>query len=252
MISHIANIEKIQQLLQKSNTMEFNNTLPVVIQILKKTRSLHYLLQLGHQKLETKSLQELHVGERYWAEMRSRPDTHSILISNLIKQPKMVLDFPLFTLDSEHISHLLNQEKNPIETMKNFLVERLSVATDKNEFSFLSHLLLSLQHHILTFPFQFQDRFGYAQLRAHKPTQTEQKKLEFYACFQNLGPLKGMILEVDHDSLGLSLWTPFVSTKHFLEKELDMLHGFSDVAVLIDKEIHPLYVMSHSLLDITG
>lgn len=251
MINQIQNIAKIQEILNKSNKTEFNSTLPIAIKVLKKTSSLHYMLQIGKQQMETKSMQELMIGGKYWAEMKTSKH-NTILISNLVPQPKLALQTPFFMFTMEQVSQLLTQEKKPAENLKNFVMERLSTTTDKNEFSFLSNMLLSLQQHVLTIPFFFEDRFGYAQFKKKQSESSKQKALEFYALFQNLGSLEGKILELDNEELALYLKTPFPKTKAFLESELDKLRGFSEVHINIEKEIKPFYEFSDSLLDLKG
>lgn len=251
MIQSIQNMAKIQQLLNTAKTTEFNSTLPVSLKVLSKLSSLKYWTQLGKVQMEIKSFQDLKPGLNYWAEMKSSAPKQAILLENLVRQPRLMDRDPFFMFSLKQFENLITQEK-PGTKLKTFLLERLMFTQDKNEFQFVSNMLLSLEHNILTIPLHFEDRSGYAQIKKTQSEKTQQKSIEFYALFQNLGAIKGRIFEDDADQLLMHLKSPFKSTLALLKGELSELKGFDEVTFELDNTIEPLHDFSDQLLDLKG
>ena len=154
MIKQMGQIAQVQNQLQNaaSKPTQFNAALPMRLEVMEKLQGIRYMIKVGNIAMEPKSIQELEIGGKYWA-MMGNSSSGSITLSNLIKQPHLLKDqnMPL-KLSSEVLQEFLQDGTNPFDTMKNFLSDRLANAESKWEFTFLSHMLMSLRHKVLTLP----------------------------------------------------------------------------------------------------
>ncbi len=86
----LSGLQKIAATLKNAQTpTTYNASLPMLIKVLAKLKGDMYLLQIGAQKIETRSQKQLNVGERYWGEM-GRSSLGHIALKNLIAQPKII------------------------------------------------------------------------------------------------------------------------------------------------------------------
>lgn len=84
----IGKLQKLSQVLAQSATSKasYNASLPMLIRVVSKLKGDLYLLQVGTQKIQTRSHKELFIGERYWGEMGKSTLGH-IVLRNLVHQP---------------------------------------------------------------------------------------------------------------------------------------------------------------------
>lgn len=251
MIKHMQTLAQVQNALQNSSKMtQFNATLPIKLEVLEKLQGIRYMLKIGNITMETKSLTELQVGGKYWATM-GKDNLGAITLSNLIKQPNIIRDsnIPL-RLSAENMKLFL-QSDNPFEAMKSFLTDRLAHAESKWEFAFLSHMLMSLKHKVLTLPLRYDDsnKDGLMQLRKKKVQ--EQECLEFYAVFTNLGATSGLLWDFT-EGVRLDINVMYESVASLLRHNLDSLAFIKETHISLNKNILPLYEFHNHLLDLEG
>lgn len=244
----IGKLQKLSQVLAKSasSTASYNASLPLLIRVVSKLKGDLYLLQVGTQTIQTKSHKELMVGERYWGEMGKSSLGH-IVLRNLIHQPKIIeyfhhspLQFSLQDLEN------LGKEKDIFEGFKDFLAHRLGEAQSKEEFLFLSNMLLALKNGVLNLV--IGEKEDILQIK-----RIGQNKVRFSAIMPLLGIIEGEIC-LGGSNVGkiLELKVMYESTKIALEKHLDLLQGFGVTQIVVDSRITPLYEFKQSLLDVVG
>ncbi len=255
MIDSIKAIAKLDSLINSAKITRFNSLLPLKIDVLESLIDGKYKLLVGSKLLETKSNLKLEVGESYWGEMREDTKTKKITLSNLLKQPKLLKHLnkiPKFT-SFELISIL--SSKNPKEKLKSLFLEHLSNTTSKTEFLTTSSMIHALEQNVFTFVLTKNSKdaiFQFKKRRAKKKSleKVSDTKIDFYAAFENLGPLEGVI-EIKNEVKNLSLYLYYENSIKFLEKELKSL-DFNAKIYKKDKTIEPLFYVSPNLLDIRG
>ncbi len=250
-------IKQLQQLTQVQNAMQnsskatqFNATLPIKLEVMEKLQGIRYMLKVGNTAMETKSYKELEIGGKYWA-MMGRSSVGSITLSNLIKQPSLMKEtnVPL-KLNEKMLKQFLESGENPFDAMKGFLSEQLSQAESKWEFAFLSHMLMSLKHKVLTLPLRYdEDKDGFMQMR--KKRIQNQECLEFYSVFSNLGATWGVLWNLK-EGVRLDISVMYESVASLLRRNLNELDFIRETHIIVDSEIVPLYEFSDSLLDLEG
>ena len=258
MIGNITALSKIEAILAKINakTVTFNTTLPVTIDVKEKLEPQKFLLQVGKREMTTKSALELEVGKQYWGVMKEDVKLKSPSLSQLLQKPHLLQGkkglLPTFT--TAQLETLLSSEK-PKEMMKFTLLEKMAQATSKHEFMSLSNMIQALHENVFTFVMAHNQKETLFQLKKRKSKHSkeekeEDSKIDFYAAFENLGPVEGVI-EVIDGVRKLSLYLYYENSLKFLQKELKSLdiEGF-----LYKKEgkITPLYEYGQSLLDVKG
>ncbi|MCI5968511.1 hypothetical protein [Helicobacter sp.] len=251
MIKQLHQLAQVQNTLQNSaKTTQFNATLPIKLEVMEKLQGIRYMLKVGNTAMKTKSLKELQIGGKYWA-MMGRTSTGSITLSNLIKQPNLLKDsnIPL-KLNEKTLEQFLKNSENPFDVMKGFLTERLANAESKWEFAFLSHMLMSLRHKVLTLPLRYDDsKDGFMQLK--KKRIKEQECLEFYSVFSNLGATWGLLWDFK-EGVRLDISVMYESVANLLRRNLDTLAFIQKTHINVNSNIVPLYEFSDSLLDLEG
>ena len=255
MISQIAKIAKIETLLANLKTARFNSVLPVTIDVVEKSDKNQYLLKIGNRELSTKSAMALDVVSKYWGVMKDNPELNSPTLSQLLKKPKLLQmqrkNF-LPELDSTKLQELITKQ-NPKTELKAVLLERLSQSVSKNEFMTLTNMIAALNENVFTMVLKEGNQSTMFQFKKRKKSITdssEDAKVDFYAAFEHLGPVEGVISVVgDERKLSLSLF--YEESLEFLKNELDQLdlEGF---LYKKDKNIEPIYELSASLLDMRG
>lgn len=220
MLQKILNIAKIASA-KSSQVTNFNTTLPLLLEILQRTKR-GYLLKLGNATMEAKSSTPLQVGARYFAVLNDK--NGELLISNLQKIPKIA--------ESAKNSPIVFAPKD-LETMgKDFarefrdsLLDSAINAKSKDEFLFLSNSLLALQQGILNLVIKDRNKRILLQIKRQKD-----KKIEFCAVFSNLGIIGGVVF----DESILHLRVSYERVKKLLEnsaRELD----FSEVSIAVQE-----------------
>lgn len=255
MISQIMNIAKIENLLVNLKTARFNSVLPVTIDVVEKNDKNQYLLKVGNRELNTKSAMNLDVGGKYWGVMKDDPKLNSPTLSGLLKKPQLLQmqrkNF-LPELNGTKLQELITKE-NPKAEMKAVLLERLSTAVSKNEFMTLTNMIAALNENVFTMVLKEENQstmFQFKKRKKSSPDSKEDAKIDFYAAFEHLGPVEGVVSVVgDERKLSLSLF--YEESLEFLKNELGNLdlEGF---LYKKDKNIEPIYELSASLLDTRG
>jgi hypothetical protein len=258
MIHALGALAKIEAILAKIDptTIKFNTTLPLTVDVKKELAPQKFLLQIGNKEMTTKSMQELEVGKAYWGIMKEDVKLKAHTLTQLLQKPHLLQSqkrlFPTF--NPQQLEALLESEK-PKEMMKFILLEKMAQATSKQEFMSLSNMLQALHENVFTFVMTHQQKETLFQFKKrpnknHKNQEEDEVKIDFYAAFEHLGPVEGVV-EVIEGVRKLSLYLYYENSLKFLQKELKSLdlEGF-----LYKKEgkITPLYEYGQSLLDVKG
>ncbi len=255
MISQITNIAKIESLIASLKVARFNSILPLTVDVLDRVKQNQYLLRVGTKELNTKSLVDLEVGSKYWALMKEDISTNSISISNLLKKPKLLQMqregfLPQFT--AEKLAQLISKDNPKIE-FKAMLLERLSSVTTKSEFMTIVNMLSALNENIFTMLLKDGDSGVLFQFKKRKKVNLDSKDegvIDFYAAFDNLGPIEGEISVVD-DRRRVTLNLFYENSLEFLKGELKNL-DLDGVLYHKTGDIDPIYEPLPSLLDLKG
>lgn len=252
MIKQLSQLAQVQNTLQNSanKTTQFNASLPMRLEVMEKMQGIRYMLKVGNVAMETKSLKELEIGGKYWAQM-ARGSTGGITLSNLIKQPDLLKEqnVPL-KLSSEAMQEFLKGE-NPFDVMKGFLSDRLANAESRWEFAFLSHMLMSLKQKVLTIPLHYDDESKDGLMQLRKKRIGEQECLEFYSVFANLGATWGLLWNFK-EGVRLDISVMYEGVARLLRENLKELEFIRETNISVDSGIVPLYDFSNSLLDLEG
>jgi len=210
------NISQVGKILKATNRLnmptEFNATLPIDIVVKKQLNPIRFLLQLGKKEVETKSYTPLEVGAKYKAEILQTDS--KIEIKNLTKLPNIFNKFP-DTIEYS-IDDLLKD--NPLESnkkYKSFLLNHLANATTKDEFLFYSQMLLAFNQEI-------KHLFIKDEKKALIQFKHKKRKINFYAYFENLGPIGGEIYLTDE--IYMILMVEFQNSFSFLTKYTNELN----------------------------
>lgn len=241
----LSGLQKIAATLKNAQTpTTYNASLPMLIKVLAKLKGDMYLLQIGAQKIETRSQKQLNVGERYWGEM-GRSSLGHIALKNLIAQPKIIemfhnapLKFSLQNLQE------MGEQQDMFEGFKEFLTHKLADSSSREEFIFLGNLLLGLKQGVLNLVISEKD-----EVLQMKKSGTN--KVRFSAIMPILGIVEGEI-GVYKDGNTLELKVLYESTKSLLERNLTSLRGFKVGKIVIDTHLIPLYEYKEALLDVRG
>jgi len=218
MLLKISETGKILKTLNRLQSIEFNTTLPVKLEVKEKISDIKYLIQLGKKEVITKSFIPLKKG-KYFALVKEIQG--NINISNLK---------PL-----SHIALML--EKIPLKEVnsKEQILNHLANATSKEEFIFYMNILLSFQKKIYHI-------FINEKKKALLQYKFQKNKLQFYAVFNNLGELEGEIF-----GNILNIYSPFKNTLQLIKENENLIDLKVNVFL---KEVKPLYEFSENLLNL--
>ncbi|WP_345993898.1 hypothetical protein [Sulfurimonas sp. HSL-1716] len=220
----------------------------LTIDVIKSLGESKYLIQTASKELTANSENKLQEGARYWTQIEVKQNSIPIL-SKLIKHPavlKHLQNLPLL-FEAKELHSILTHEK-PLENIKNRLLEHLSHASSKEEFSQLSNLLLSVLQNTLTIPLQYQHYFGLFQMKKRYNKTTKRSQIDFYAALHNLGPVDGTIILIE-DEISIDLNVAFKTTKLFLEENLNNIRYKTNIH--LKEDIQPLYnLQTNAILDI--
>ena len=255
LINSIKALAKLDALANSTKITRFNSLLPMKIDVVENLMNGKYKLLIGTKLLETKSNLKLEVGESYWGEMKEDMKTKNLSLSNLLKQPKLLKHLkhiPKFS--TEKLADILTKE-NPKLELKTTLLEHLSKSTSKSEFMTTTSMVNALEQNVFTFVMSQNGKEAIFQFKKRSPkksskTELENTKIDFYAAFENLGPVEGVV-EVKDEVKSLSLYLYYENSVKFLLRELNNL-DFNAKIYKKDKKIEPLFYVSPNLLDIRG
>jgi len=248
LIYRINEVSKIKAFLAKNSAVEFNATLPLSLEVLEKKDNIRYLIKAGNKTFTTKSLKELEIAVKYWGEFNETKEG-IINISKLLKKPKL-LQKQNFDLSFEpKILFDLLLKKEPKKDYKALILDKLSNAKNKNEFVTLTNILIALNAGVFHIPVKWNSKNELFQFRQKKGVKLKQNCVEFYAAFENLGPIEGK-LEQSTDSTKITLFTFYKKTYDFLKSEMENLEY--ECTVFMKESINPLQEFSQTLLDIKG
>lgn len=238
-------IEKLIQITQLGKKgdavklMHFNTTLPILLEVLKKTKHQHYLLKIGNQTLETKSLKDLEIGGRYFALMRHL-NHGGLMLSSLKKEPeipKNFLEMPLREFKREIL------EISQMQHFQEMALEKMLHSQSKDEFLSWGFFLLGLQKKVVSFWLEHEDKKVFLQ------TKTRKSQIDFYALFPHLGEIEGKIFAL-LDSLVLEIKVAYEGVARLLEENEILLKGVSELRVQVSDKITPLFLNKEQLLDL--
>jgi len=220
----------------------------VNVDVLKSLGDSKYLIQINDKTLTAQSQKQLQEGSsyfaRYDAKQKTLPQLSKLInIPNLFKNQHILKDANL-TYDIKTLQHILNS-KEPAKTIKEQILDELSKSQNKEHFQTVSNLLLSLNQNVLSFPFIIYEYFGLLQLKKRYNKKTKKSYLNFYAIFEHLGPISGVISE---DSISLNV--AYDEIKDFLDENLDEISY--NITLHVMDNIEPLYDINKNdkLLDI--
>ncbi|RDU57570.1 hypothetical protein [Helicobacter sp. MIT 99-5507] len=242
MINRILNITKIVKNFEQQTN--YNNTLPLLLQILDKTKN-GYKLKLGNNIIEARSAKELQVGRNYLATIKENKNGE-IIISNLVNRPKILEVIKDSTLKFE-INELkeLFKDSKFMQNLSENLEQKISLANSKDDFLFLTHSLIALNKKIINLVIKDKNKEILLQIKKRK-----KDKIEFSAVFNNLGIINGSI----YTNQILIIKTQFNHIKKILESNIKKLEGhenFDEIHILYDEDMEILFdLYGDNILDI--
>lgn len=182
-----------KSIIDLAKTNQLNNNLLIPIYIKDMIDMAQYNVEIGNKSITTKSYIELEEWTRYWGEL-TNDEKGGIKISNIQKKPKILqnTNFP-FAFDLENLEKILSLD-DTTAYMQEFLLDNLMQCEDKDEFYFLSNLLLSINFDVLSIPFVYNNTNNILQI----------KKNAFAISTNHLGLLAG---EIDKKSNILNIKT---------------------------------------------
>lgn len=214
----ISKTAKILKALNRFQSIEFNTSLPVKLEVKEKLSDIKYLIQLGKKEVVTKSFIPLTKG-KFFATVKETEG--NITISDLKPLSKLALMFEKITpKDSDTKAQILNNLAN---------------AASKEEFLFYMNILLAYNQKIYHL-FINEKKKALLQYKFHK------NKLKFYAVFNNLGEIEGEIFDNT-----LNICSPFKNTLRIIEENKDLID--LEVHTFL-KETKPLYEFSENLINL--
>ncbi len=255
MINSIKSLAKLDAIASSAKITRFNSLLPMKIDVLDELMGGKYKLLVGTKLLETKSNLKLDVGESYWGVMKEDVKTKNLSLSNLLKQPKLLKHLkhiPKFS--TEKLAQILTKE-NPKLELKTTLLDHLSKSNSKQEFMTTTSMVNALEQNVFTFVMTQNGKEAIFQFKKRNPKKKslekqENTKIDFYAAFENLGPVEGVV-EVKDDVKSLSLYLYYENSVKFLQSELNNLEFIAKIYKK-NKSIEPLFYVSPNLLDVRG
>lgn len=232
MIQKILNIAKLAQTTQNSQIKSFNTTLPLLLEIIQKSK-MGYHIKLGNTTIEAKSSADLQIGAKYWAIVKDVGG--ELIISELKKRPKIAesaKNSPLkFELDD--LPNLFKNAKgmNFVGEFYENLLDKITNVRYKDDFTFLTNSLYALQNGILNLVIKEQKRDSLLQIKKQK-----NDKVDFSVVFNNLGIINGSIYKNDI----LHLIVQYKNVKKLLESNANTL-DFKEIHIGLDENCAILF-----------
>lgn len=219
------------------------------LDVLKSLGDAKYTVSFDGKTLTAQSDKPLSEGAKYWAQL-SESKTSTPKLSHLFKQPSLLNNFVNHSLEYslKDLQTLLNS-KNPQNILKQTLLEHLSSASSKEEFTNTSTLLLSLHNQTMTIPLSYHNYFSILQFKKRYNKKTKKTQIDFYAALELLGPISGVI-SLNDSSISVKLNVAFEKTKQLLQNSMKSLSYDAEISVI--QAIEPLYYENiNSILDIS-
>ena len=214
----ISKTAKILKALNRFQTIEFNTTLPVKLEIKEQLNDIKYLINLGKKEVITKSFVPLKKG-KYFALVK---ELHgNIQISNLKKLSNIAIMFEKITPKEVHT--------------KEQILHHLANSNTKEEFIFYMNILLSFERKIYHL-FINEEKKALFQYKFHK------NKLQFYAVFNNLGEIEGEIFNQT-----LNIFSPFKNTLELIKQNENLINLKVNTFL---KDVKPLYEFNENLINL--
>jgi hypothetical protein len=227
---------------------EFNNSLPVEVEVLEQIDYIRYLLKLGRKELTTKSYKQLDIGYKYLAQLSNTADG-TISLSNMKKYPDLIQSDLYIKVEFEILKSILLNPR-PISFFKKSIIDGLRQTNSKDEFNFLVKLLLSLEQKILTIPFVLANRSNIFQVK-HEYLNNNDYIIDFYITFNTLGELSGTLEYLNREFL-LTINTMFKSVKIVFEQNSLYLKNFKYIKINLVEQVKPLYQLDENLINLEG
>ncbi len=222
----------------------------LTIDVLKSLSDDKYLINLNGKEVIANSNEKLDINSRYWAQMQMKSDELPVLFK-LTKYPAVIKELQNLPIsfNIQGLYDILKDVKS-FQNIKDTLLKYLPTTTSKHDFLYISNLLLSLTHNVLTIPLQFQQTLSFFQMKKRYNKKSKKNEINFYAALSSLGPISGTIFLLQ-DKVIINLKVIFSITKLFLEKNLQELHY--KIIISIQNNIIPLYNFKEdSILDINA
>ena len=220
----------------------------VSVDVLKSLGDDKFLIKLDNKELIAQSQKQLQENSKYFARFQSHKQNLPTL-SNLTKIPKLLSHMSILkntelVYDIKTLTTILSSKK-ALNNFKETILKELQNSPNKEHFHTVSNLLLALNQNILNFPFIFYEYLGFLQLKKRYNKKTKKSFIDFYAIFENLGAISGLISE---DIIKINVM--YEEIKEFLEDNLDEISY--DVKISVVEDIKPLYDINtnNNLLDI--
>ncbi len=251
MITAISEIARFESLFSNLRT-NFNATLPISLKVLKEVDLNRFILQMGKREVETKSLIPLKEGEIYWGEFKTSKGV--VQISNLLQKPSFEKKKEIFSenlfFDLKDLEEIFSDSKASLKFKENIL-NKMSISSNREDFAQLGNMLLAFENGVFFIPLKIEDRRYFFQFKNKQKKDKVKKEFTtfFYASFENLGPVRGVI-EVGENYRRLRLYTYFEKSADFLKKEMKNLDMQSEI--FVSKNIEALFNLENRLLDIKG
>lgn len=238
----------LQNLLAQLSSAKLSSLLPVEVLVLKNLSEQKFLLQIKGQELEVSTPKPLVVGEKYLASLSHDIQNNTLFLKHFHKSP-LKAEQTLYSLE-ETFRHFKQPSKEAVTQLHSQLLSSLSSASGKEEFNFLTQMLLGLNQGFVSLPFRYTGGFGILQYKKRKRQgKQSQDEVQFYAHLKHLGPLEGRV--------GLKDDEVYVHISVLFEESLVLLQGYADefsfkstLVIRLKEEITPLFGLAEQILDI--
>jgi hypothetical protein len=238
----------LQNLLAQLSSARLSSLLPVEVLVLKNLSEQKFLLQIKGQELEVSTPKPLIVGEKYLASLSHDTQNNTLFLKHFHKFP-LKAEQAIYSLE-EVFRHFKQPSKEAVTQLHSQLLSSLSNALGKEEFTFLTQLLLGLNQGFVSLPFRYTEGFGLLQYKKRKRQgKQSQDEVQFYAHLKHLGPIEGRV--------GLEDDEVYVHMSVLFEESLALLQGYADefsfksnLSIRLKEEISPLFALSDKILDI--
>ncbi len=244
----IASLPQIQSLLAELSSNRLSSLLPVEVTILKKLSADKYLLQIKGNSFETTSSKPLDVGAKYLANVSHDAKSNTLFLKHFHKLP-LKSEQAIYTLE-ELISHFKKPSKEALTELHSKLLLSLSNSSTKEEFNFLTQMLLGLSQGSVSLPFKYTHGFGLLQykkkIRQEKQSQDE---VQFYAHLNHLGPLDGVVSLKD-DQIHIIINVLFEESFKLLQHYRNEFSFDKTLHIQRKEEIVPMFILNDKILDI--
>ncbi len=252
MIQGLTPLHAAHRILAKLSKMEINALLQLGIEVLERKGDGTYTVRMGNQTFQTKSEIPLAPAKEYWVDIE-RTKEGVIHLTKPHPKPAMLKKDGFLPIGERLLADIA-EDSDPAEGLKERIMQMMAAAQSKESFQSLSQLLLSLHHGVVTIPFEERGRRALLQMRKGESGETlNEKSVEFYAAFNNLGPVEGAIARHGEKRV-VKLEVFYPKTARLLEDLKGELPGFSQVTVALrPSAILPFWENDTlGLLDIRG